>query len=225
MKSDQTIQEEVLEELRQDERVDATDVGVSVRGAVVTLSGEVADHRVRAAAVELAHRVAGVLDVVDHLEVRLPPNLLEPGLRRSDVDLARAVRREVTLAVGAQHDRIRATVARGHVALEGDADAAHLRDRIGRAVAAVPGVTHVENRVRALGPPERAEAVRAAIAYALEDAAETLAERIQVSVADDRATVRGTVRTAVERRAAIRAAGETPGINAVVDDLRVDPAA
>jgi osmotically-inducible protein OsmY len=224
MKSDQAIQAEVIEELRQDERVEATDVGVSVRGGVVVLSGEVADHRARAAADELAHRVAGVRDVVDHLEVRLPPNLLAPGLVRTDVDLAGAIRREVTLVAGAQHDRIRATVSRGQVTLEGDVDAAHLRDRVARAVAAVPGVRHLEDRVRAIGPADRAEAVRAAIEYALEDAADALAERIEVSVADGRARVRGTVRTAAERREVVRAASQAPGITAVVDELRVDPA-
>ena len=86
-KTDSKLHEDVLHELAWDTRVTATEVGVEVRDGVVTLSGMVDTWGKRLAAQEAAHRVAGVLDVANDIEVR-PRGA--PGY--SDPEIAQAVR-------------------------------------------------------------------------------------------------------------------------------------
>jgi len=62
MRSDSEIQRGVLQELEWDSRVDHTEIGVTVRSGVVTLTGNVDSWAKRVAAKEAAHRVADVLD-------------------------------------------------------------------------------------------------------------------------------------------------------------------
>jgi osmotically-inducible protein OsmY len=97
-------------------------------------------------AAEVAHRVRGVLDVVDHLGIRQPAVRLANGLHVDDAGLAEATRRALALVVGGQHSAVRSTVSHGLVALDGLVDA-DVRARAERAVAAVPGVEAVVNRL------------------------------------------------------------------------------
>ena len=84
-KSDSEIQQDVLRELKWDTRVEETEIGVTVDNAVVTLTGTVRGYGKKMAAQEAAHRVAGVLDVANDIQVRIPD-----GLARTDTEIAEA---------------------------------------------------------------------------------------------------------------------------------------
>ena len=86
-KTDAQIHHDVLEELKWDSRVDETEVGVQVASGVVTLTGTVTSWAKRVAAQEAAHRVIGVLDVANDIQVKVPG-----GLTRTDTQIAQAVR-------------------------------------------------------------------------------------------------------------------------------------
>jgi osmotically-inducible protein OsmY len=152
-KTDSEIQKDVLGELEWDTRVRATDVGVAVDRGVVTLSGNVDSWAKREAAQEAAHRVAGVLDVANDLEVQLPAS----G-RRSDTDIARAVRDSLEWDVLVPDSRIRSTVYKGEVTLEGDVDFDTQRGDAARAVRNLLGVTRVINRLEVVPTREAARA-------------------------------------------------------------------
>ena len=68
-KTDSEIQQGVLRELKWDTRVEETEVGVGVNRGVVTLTGTVSSWAKKMAAQEAAHRVAGVLDVANDIQV------------------------------------------------------------------------------------------------------------------------------------------------------------
>lgn len=72
VKSDVQVKSDVLEELKWNPRVDEADVGVEVNSGVVTLTGTVSSYATRLAAREAAHRVSGVLDVADDIQVKVP---------------------------------------------------------------------------------------------------------------------------------------------------------
>ena len=75
MKSDSQIQQDVLRELKWDHRVKETEIGVEVDSGIVTLTGDVSSYAKKMAAVEAAHRVSGVLDVANEIEVVVPGSL------------------------------------------------------------------------------------------------------------------------------------------------------
>ena len=72
MRSDIDIKRDVEAELRWNPDIDATDIAVSVKDGVVTLSGFVRSYAQKFEAEQTAKRVNGVRAVANDIEVRLP---------------------------------------------------------------------------------------------------------------------------------------------------------
>jgi osmotically-inducible protein OsmY len=215
---DTEIQQQVMQELRWDTRVEATDVGVEVRDGIVTLSGVVTTYPQKIAAQEAAHRVAGVLDVANDLHVQLPG-----AFSRTDADIAQAVRNALEWNVVIPEARIQSTVSDGWVTLEGTVHSWQQRADAESAVRYLTGVRGVTNHIAVSAPEVDALHVREVIETALERRAEREAKRIQVDVQDGVVTLSGWVRTWLEKQSILGAAGHAPGICGVVDRLQIDP--
>jgi osmotically-inducible protein OsmY len=142
MKSDSEIQQAVQRELEWDLLVDHTDIGVTTRNAVVTLSGSAHCWAKRMAAQEAAHRVDGVLDVANDITVKLSGD----G-RRSDADIAQAVRLALDGNVFVPRATIHSTVSNGVVTLEADVESLVQRDDAEKAIEHLAGVRFVINNV------------------------------------------------------------------------------
>ena len=218
MKSDLEIQEAVLDELRWDTRVDHTGVTIAVEDGVVTLTGSVGSFAERAAAEQAAHRVVGVLDVANDVRVDLPGSV-----NRSDTEIAHEVRRSLEWHVAVPHERITCTVRSGWVTLEGSVEFLHQREEAEYAVRNLEGVRGVTSRITVLPPKAEEEEVEEAIEHALERRAERSARHIGVAVRDGLVTLTGTVTSWSEKRAVVGAARHTAGVQAVEDDLEVEP--
>jgi hypothetical protein len=72
MRSDLDIKRDVEDELRSDPDIDATDIAIAVKDGVVTLAGFVRSFRQKRKAEEDVKHFAGVIGVVNNIEVRLP---------------------------------------------------------------------------------------------------------------------------------------------------------
>lgn len=217
-KTDGQIQREVLDELGWDTRVNATDVGVEVKGGTVTLTGTVDSWAARLAAQEAAHRVSAVLDVANDISVS-PPG----SYGRSDTDIAQAVRHALEWNVLVPHERIRSTVSSGVVTLEGTVDFWSQQEDVARAVRNLTGVLEVKNLVTVEPHSMRPspETVRSAIENALERHAAHAARRVQISVVEGKVILRGEVPSWAERNAAEGAVRGTAGVRTIENHLRI----
>jgi osmotically-inducible protein OsmY len=216
-KTDSELQQAVLQELKWDTRVDETDVGVEVDAGIVTLTGTVDSWAKRLAAQEAAHLVAGVLDVANDIQVKLPGSLA-----RTDTEIAGAVRRALEWNVLVPEQRIRSTVSDGCVTLEGEVDYWTQREDADKAIRNLAGVRVVVNKIEVKPRPVPID-VRKSIEDALERRAEREAKRIDIDVQDGRVILSGTVRSWTERDAVLGAAKGTVGVRSVDDRLRVAP--
>ena len=140
MRTDAQLQAEILDELRHDRHVRASDIGVQVVEGVVTLTGTVFSYAKKVAAAEAAHRVPGVLDVANDIEIRLPC-----GMNPVDADVARAVRRAFASDWSVPANAIHTTVTRGWVTLKGAVPRGQDVVEAERAVRGVPSVVEVVN--------------------------------------------------------------------------------
>lgn len=218
-KSDSQIQQDVLRELKWDTRVTETDVGIEVDGGIVTLTGTVPTYVKKIAAEEAAHRVLGVLDVANDIQVVLP------GQKLTDTDIARQVRSALDWSLLLPDETVTTTVMDGWVTLKGMVDSfAHREDAL-RAMRRLKGVRGVTNEITVR--PFRsttAAHVREEIEGALDRQAIREANHIRIDVRDGEVRLEGTVRSWPERRAVINAAKFTPGVRGVQEAmLRVDP--
>ena len=112
--TDKEIQQAVLRELETEPQVRSTEIGVSVKDGVVTLSGFVDSYAKKYAAERAAKRVYGVKAVANDLEVELPL-----GAERPDPDIARAAVQVLQSRTTVPAERIKVTVRDGWITLEG----------------------------------------------------------------------------------------------------------
>jgi osmotically-inducible protein OsmY len=216
-KSDSQIKTDVLNELKWDPAVDETEIGVQVNNGV-TLTGSINAYAKKLSAVSAAHRVYGVLDVVDDLRVRMPT-----VSKRTDQEVAAAVRNALKWDSMVPDDRIMSTVANGVVRLEGSVDNWIDRHNAGRAVQRLAGVVEVENRIMITPQMVDAARIKQQIEEALERQAEREAKRLTVSVSDGVVVVSGSLRSWGEKSALERVTWATPGVKRVVDQTTIDP--
>lgn len=217
-RTDRDIQHDVLLELRWDSRVRETEIGVEVDNGVVTLTGTVDSYAKKIAAKEAAHRVCGVLDVADDVVVKLPGSL-----RRTDTEIAHAVREALEWNAFVPDTRIRSTVGDGWVSLEGEVSTLREKEDAEAAVRSLAGVRAVNNRLTVMPVKADPARLRQSIEEALERRAEREAEKIRVSVENGTVTLEGRVRTWPEKKAVLGTVSHAPGVRQLRDRLAVNP--
>lgn len=217
-RSDKELEQDVRREVRWDSRTITSPIDVKVSNGVATLTGVVSSYAKKVAAQEAAHRVSGILDVANDIEVRAIDLFA-----RTDTQIASAVRNVLEWDALVPNERITSTVSGGWVTLEGAVDYWREREDAERAIRRLNGVVGVINKLtvqtRAVDPKE----LREQIEYALERRAEREAERLRVEIHDGAVDLWGRVHSWQEKRAVLGSISHAPGVSRVVDHLRVDP--
>lgn len=217
-KTDEQIQRDVLEELKWDARVQPNEIGVAVKDGVVTLMGWVDSYAKKWAAEEAAFHVRGVKAVANDVEVRLPSSA-----ERTDADIAAAATRALEWDAFVPIDRIKVTVSRGWVTLEGQVNwefERHDAERVVRRLAGVKGVTNLITVSPRIQPSPTD--LKRKVEDALVRDAETDAQRIQVEVQGNKVILRGKVRAWAERQEAERVAWSAPGVTSVENRITIE---
>jgi osmotically-inducible protein OsmY len=215
MKTNELLRKDVCAELVSEPSVNAGAIAVTVDDGIVTLAGTVDSYAEELAAERAVKRVAGVKGVVEEMQVAMPG-----AVQRTDEDIAKAAVRALQWNVSVPADRIRVTVERGGITLEGEVNWQFQRQAAHNAVCDLPGVKCVNNQI-AIKPGVTASDVKARIESAFTRNVLLDAQGITVSVSDDTVTLNGAVRSLAEREEAERAAWATPGVAFVDDRLTV----
>jgi osmotically-inducible protein OsmY len=215
MKTNKELQDDVINELRWEPRVDASAIGVSAKAGSVTLSGHASSYTQKLDAVRAAERVDGVTAVADELEVHLS------GDPRDDADVAKAIADAVKWS-STVPTTVHAEVNKGWVVLTGEVDWSFQRDGAVGIVQGVKGVKGVTNFVT-LKPRTSPLAVENEIRDAFERNADLDADGISVTVSDGKVELSGQVHSLHEANIAESAAWSAPGVQRVERHLTVTP--
>ena len=217
VRTDEDIQQDVLDELKWDSRVQVNEIGVAVTDGVVTLTGWVDSYMKKLAAEAAAHRVHGVKAVANDIEVRLPGSA-----ERTDADLAKAVLDALRWDAAVPTDKIDVTVSHGWVTLKGEVEFGFEKRDAERAIQRLSGVKGVTNLITVRPHPLPTD-LKQNIEKALVRNAETDAQRITIEVQGSKVILRGTVRSYAEKKAAEDTAWSAPGVTEVENRIVVSP--
>ncbi|MCI0392780.1 MAG: BON domain-containing protein [Acidobacteria bacterium] len=191
------------------------EIGVSVSDGVVTLSGYAETYADKTAAERAVKSVYGVRAIANDIEVKPPSEIVDPDLAANIVD---ALRRNVTVP----DDRIKVTIKKGWVTLEGKVDWGYQREAVEDAIRYLAGVRGVSNNIE-VKPKVSAEDIQAKIEEVFRRSAEIDARRIRVEANGGYVTLSGNVRSYAEKQAALKTAWDAPGVIRVVNNIEIIP--
>jgi osmotically-inducible protein OsmY len=217
MRPDNDIERDVKDELQWRPDLDATDIAVSVKNGVVTLTGFVHSYVDKYEAEAAAKHVAGVVGVANDIEVRL---------RNVDAKPDPEIAREAVAAIKSQlpysWENIKVIVKDGWVQLEGEEEWQFQRETAEQAVRRLRGVKGVSNLIT-LKPQAQPSEIKRKIEEAFKRNAELDAERIVVEAKGNEVILKGTVQSWTELEEAERVAWSAPGVVKVENRIVVRP--
>ena len=212
------LQEEVIEELAYDPRIDADDIAVTTKQGIVTLRGTVPNFNQKWEAEDAVKRVRGVRGIADELVVDLSITH-----ERTDTDIALAIERRLTSNTIVPAD-VKFVVKDGRVTLTGEVAWYYQSQEAAYEARRVIGVRDVTNLIT-IQPATSvlSTEVKRKIQSELARMADLDAKCIDVAVSDGTVTLRGSVRSWVERDKATQAAWSLPGVSRVENFIEITP--
>jgi VCBS repeat-containing protein len=215
MKSDIQIQKDVMEELKWEPFLNASEIGVAVKNGIVTLSGLVDTYSKKIAAEKVAKRVTGVKAVAEDIQVGV-----SPSYRKTDAEIAEAVLNALKWHSAVQEEKIKIKVEDGSVTLEGEVQWEYQRSNAQTAIENLTGVRSVLNLI-IIKPKITASDIEQKVNSAFLRSATIDAKKITAQVFGGNVTLRGKVRSFAEKEDAEKAAWSAPGVISVDSKMQV----
>jgi osmotically-inducible protein OsmY len=215
MKTDSQLQSDVIAELSWEPSIHSEEIGVEVKGGVVTLAGHVGSYSEKLEAERAALRVIGVKALAVEIDVRLA------GISaRTDSDIARTVENVLQWTTYLSKGSVKIKVEGGWVTLSGEVNWEYQRQAAVDAIRYLMGVKGVTNLI-AIKPTVSAPLVKADIEAALQRRAQKDSHGVSVSVNGNDVTLSGSVHSWSDRDLATHTAWGTPGVRSVINNTTV----
>lgn len=212
MRTDDKLQKDVMAELKWNPQLSDvyTQIGVSVKDGVVTLSGQVDTYSKKIAAERAAQNVYGVKVVATDVEVRIK-NLKA----RTDTEIAEAVKNALQWNSAVNEDKIKVKVDNGWVYLDGLVDWEFQKISAQNNVENLLAVKGVTNNLTIKSKAIGLKDVKDKLTNAFQRNATINAASIKLETAGNKVILRGTVRSWLEKEEAERIAWSCPEVQAV----------
>ncbi len=209
------LKQAVLDALRYEPSVNASDIGVTADDGVVTLFGHVSTYVEKRNAEQATSRVKGVRGIAEKVEVRLAWDL-----KQGDDDIAKAALDHISWSTSVPKDAITVKVEKGWVTLNGHVEWHYQKDAAENAVRGLHGIVGISNGI-SLRPQVNTGDISDAIGHALHRSWFFEPNTINVSATGGKVKLTGTAHSWQDREMAESTAWGAAGATAVENDIAV----
>ena len=216
MKSDNQIQKDVMDELKWQPFLNASEIGVTVKNGIVTLSGQIDNYSKKLSAEKAAKRVLGVKAIAEDIQIGV-----SPAYNKTDTEIAEAVLNALKWHTAVQEEKIKIKVENGNVTLEGEVEWEFQRSNAKTAIENLTGVCSVFNFIN-VKPKITASDIQQKIKSAFLRSATIDSEKITADVMGSRVTLSGHVHSYTEKEDAENAAWNAPGVLSIENKLEIE---
>lgn len=213
--NDNTLRQNIIDELEFDPSIDSANIGVAVDDGIVTLAGHVVTYGQKAAAEDIVRRLKGVRGIAQELEVRLAGS--NPT---ADDEIVKRVLDTIRWSTVIPDGALVVKVEGGWVTLTGLVEWNYQKTAVTDAIKDLEGVVGISNLLQVKAHTS-GDNVSQRIEEALKRYAEIEAKAIKVAVHDGKVTLEGKVKAWSELRAVERAAWSVPGVTSVEDNIKI----
>jgi|694.fasta_scaffold18310_8 osmotically-inducible protein OsmY len=216
MKTDAEIQKDVIDELKWEPFLNASEIGVAVKNGIVTLSGIVDSYSKKLSAEKATKRVSGVKAIAEDIQIGI-----SPSYSKTDAEIAEAVLNALKWHTPVKEEKIKIKVEDGIIRLDGEVDWEYQKNNAKIAIEHLAGVRGVNNFIT-VKPRAMAADVTKKIVSAFHRSATIDANGISVDVQGNKVILRGKVRSIAEKEDAEFAAWNAPGVLILENKLVVE---
>jgi osmotically-inducible protein OsmY len=216
MRTDAQIQKDVMDEIKWEPFLHASEIGVAVKNGIVTLSGQVDSYSKKLSAEKATKKVLGVKAIAEDIQIGV-----SPAYKKTDTEIAEAVLNALKWHTAVQEEKIKIKVEDGNVRLDGEVEWEYQRTNAKTAIENLSGVRSIINFIT-VKPRATATDVRQKIASAFHRSATIDAEKITTEVVGSKVILRGKVRSIAEKEDAEIAAWNAPGVTILENKLTVE---
>jgi osmotically-inducible protein OsmY len=216
MKSNAQLQQDVQDAIKWQPLLNAAEIGVTAKDGVISLTGVVDSYAKKTEAEDAAKNVAGVIALVEKIEVKYPSSY-----SKTNAEIAAEVLAALATRWDIPKDKVKVKVEAGLVTLTGELTWNYQKEAAKNAIKNLMGVTGVTNNIT-IKSESMESAEKTGIENALKRNWAFYKNRIQVQVSDHKATLSGTVDSLYQKKEAGSIAWNAPGVWTVDNELVVD---
>ena len=211
------IQHDVIEQLKWNPKINASEIGVSVHNGIVTLSGQLDTYEKKLEAEKEAAKVFGVKAIAEDIQIGVSLTST-----KTDSEIAESVTNAFNWHTSIPSQQVKIKVENGIVTLSGEVDWHYQRRAAYDAVSKLFGVRLVLNNIT-IKPQASSTDIKDKICAAFQRSATIEAKKIHVDVRGGRITLSGQVRSDAERKEAENAVWQAQGVFRINNNLEVEP--
>jgi osmotically-inducible protein OsmY len=214
MKTDLEVRDDVLIQLKHNQHIHASQIGVEVRDVIVTLSGHVGHFSEMWSAEQTTKRVKGIRTIVQEIKViQLGSSI------RSDTKIAYQIERLISWSNLDPENKILNKVERRFVALTGKIKSQTHRELVQHFISNLIGISRILNLLE-IEPKLSIEFVKKDIVDTFRRQAIDEANNIDIAIDQNIVTLSGKVHSWSERNSAISAAWTIPSVKNVIAKIQ-----
>ena len=140
MKADDQMQKDLMERLQQVHYLHNSEIAVSVKNGVATLSGHVESYPRRLAAEIAVRKISGV-KIIDNIDIAVAP------AKCTDAEITLSLYRALKGRPEVRSKQVRMSVENGTVKLEGEVEWGFQRENIQKAIENIAGIGFILNSI------------------------------------------------------------------------------